>query len=305
LPPSRPRIKYLGAIYSAADIGMEMGLGRRLLSAIIGEPETAMVKPLDVAKSTAGVLVVADPGVPTVHFFDLERRKYRRLPGNSASLLRSPVGVAVSDDGLVYVADSERGKVFVLDARGRLVTDLGAGIFERPTGVALDPTQQRLYVVDTMACRVLVLDRSGNELGRFGRRGLGPGEFNFPTYIAVAPDGTIGISDSMNFRVQTFRPDGSLIGAFGVPGDGSGDFALPKGVATDTSGRLYVVDAAFENVQIFDPRGVLLLDFGFPGLGAGGFSLPTGLFLDSTDTIWVADSLNGRVQVFRLLADQG
>jgi DNA-binding beta-propeller fold protein YncE len=304
LPPAHPRIEYVGAIHSVDDLGKKKGLARRFLSAIFGESQEAMIKPISVAKNAAGMLVVVDPGVPTVHFFDLARRDYWRLGEDSASLLRSPVGVAVDDTGRVYVADSERGKVFVFDLKGRLVAETASGLLERPTGLALDPAQQRLYVVDTIACRVVVLGRATEELGRFGRRGTGPGEFNFPTYIAAARDGTISISDSMNFRVQTLRPDGAFLEAFGNPGDGGGDFALPKGLGTDTSGRRYIVDAAFENVQIFDPSGALLLAFGGPGFGPGGFSLPAGMFVDSTDTIWVADSLNRQVQVFRLLRDQ-
>jgi sugar lactone lactonase YvrE len=302
-PPEPPRIEYLGVLRSPTDLGRKIGLTERLIAALFGEDDTAMVKPIAVAKNGKGMLVVADPGVPTVHLFDLERREYERLDGELASLLRSPVGVAVSDTDRVYVADSVQGKVFVFNRRRKLIAELGQGVLVRPTGLALSPGQERLYVVDTVACRVVVFDHAGREVARFGRRGGGLGEFNAPTHVSVGPDGTIGVSDSLNFRVQTFRPDGTPLSTFGEPGDGAGDFARPKGVATDTFGRFYVVDAAFENVQIFDPDGTLLLAFGSPGTGPGEFFLPSGLFLDPTNTVWVADSFNQRVQVFRLLMD--
>jgi DNA-binding beta-propeller fold protein YncE len=275
-----------------------------LKNIVFGEDTVALLRPISVAKNEAGMLVVADPGVPAVYLFDLEGRDYRQLDGEAASLLRSPVGVAIDDAGLVYVADSVRGRVFVFDERSELVAELGEDLLIRPTGLALDPAQEHLYVVDTLACAVFVLDRARRKVRSFGQRGDAPGEFNSPTFVTVAPDGTVSVSDSLNFRIQSFRPDGKLIAAFGLPGDGAGHFARPKGIAADTKGRLYVVDAAFDNVQIFDPDGTLLLPFGNPGTGPGEFSLPGGLFLDSTNTIWVTDSFNRRIQVFRLLAGE-
>jgi DNA-binding beta-propeller fold protein YncE len=302
--PERARIKYIGSLHSPADLGLRPGMFTRLKNLVFGVEPASLVRPIAVAKNRAGVLVVADPSVPAVHFFDLEKRRHRQLEGDAIALLRSPVGVAIDDSGRAYVADSVRGRVFEFDERGRPVAELGDDQLARPTGLALDPTQEHLYVVDTVGCRVLIFDRAGHEVGAFGSRGQRPGEFNSPTFITVARDGTVSVADSLNFRVQRFRPDGTPIGSFGLPGDGAGHFARPKGVATDTQGRLYVVDAAFENVQIFDEKGTLLLPFGGHGSGPGEFSLPSGLFLDSSNTIWVADSFNRRIQVFQLLADE-
>jgi DNA-binding beta-propeller fold protein YncE len=303
LPPEPPRIEYRGFIRSAADLGRQPGLLQRVASVLFGEDETEMLKPVAVAKNRVGMLVVADPGVPTLHFFDLEERRYRRLEEKLASQLRSPVGVAIDDSGRVYVSDSVRRRVFVLEEGRRLVAELGAGLLERPTGLALSPAQDLLYVVDTTSCRVVVFDRAGSRVGGFGKRGVEPGEFNSPTHISTAPDGTISVSDSLNYRVQRFRPDGALLAGFGRAGDGAGTFARPKGLAADAWGRTFVVDAAFENVQIFDSGGALLLAFGASGSGPGEFLLPSGLFLDSSNTIWVADSFNRRIQVFRLFAE--
>ena len=304
--PERPetaRIEYMGVLRTPADLGRKPGLYERIKNVIFGAEPKALLKPIAVAKSAAGVLAVADPSLSVVHLFDLNGREYDQLGEENASFLRSPIGVAIADSGHIYVADSVLGKIFVFDVNRDLVAELGEGELTRPTGVALDPAQERLYVVDTIRCEVLAFDLSGRVIHRFGRRGVGPAEFNAPTFVAVAPDGSISVSDSLNFRIQRFRPDGTLIASFGLPGDSAGHFARPKGIATDTAGRIYVVDAAFENVQIFDPDGVLLLHFGGPGTSAGEFSLPGGLFIDSTNTIWVADMYNRRIQVFKLLAD--
>ncbi len=301
--PEQARIEYLGVLRTPADLGRKTGLYERIKNTLFGASPEALLKPIAVAKNAAGVLAVADPSLFAVHLFDLERRTYSRIGEESAPFLRSPIGVAIDDSGQIYVADSVLGKVFVFDASRNLVAEFGEGELIRPTGVALDPAQEHLYVVDTIGCEVVAFDLSGRVVNRFGRRGSGPAEFNAPTFVSVAPDGSIGVSDSLNFRIQRFRPNGTLIASFGLPGDGAGHFARPKGVATDTEGRIYVVDAAFENIQIFDPEGSLLLAFGGPGTGPGQFSLPGGLFIDSTNTIWVADVYNRRIQVFQLVAD--
>ncbi len=242
--------------------------------------------------------------MPTVHFFDLERRKYWRLDDDLASLLRSPVGVAVDRTGQVYVADSVQGRIFVFAEGKSLTAEIGMDVLERPTGLALGPSGEGLYVVDTLRCRVVVFRLDGRQVREFGSRGPGPGEFNAPTHIVVGHHGRISVSDSLNFRVQTFDSAGTPIAAFGEPGDAAGTFSRPKGVGADTSGRLYIVDAGFENVQIFDPDGTLLLAFGGPGIEDGEFYLPAGLFVDSRNTIWIADSFNKRVQVFRLIGGE-
>lgn len=300
-PPEPARIAYLGTIGSGADLGRRVGLGKWLMKAVFGDDPSSMVRPAAVAKNKTGILVVADPGIPTVHFVDLRSGEYSRLPARLASRLASPVGVAIDDAGRVYVADSLRAKIFVFDGDRRLIAEWGEGILSRPTGIALDPASDRVYVVDTVEDKVVVFDVAGQRLADFGRRGVGRGEFNAPTHVTATADGKVIVSDSLNFRVQTFTREGKPLSSFGRPGHAAGNLARPKGVAVDSSGRYYVVDAAFDNVQIFDPGGRLLLAFGGPGSGPGGMALPAGLCVDSNDRIWVADSYNRRIQVFELL----
>ncbi|NIA12672.1 MAG: hypothetical protein GWP08_01235 [Nitrospiraceae bacterium] len=300
LPPEPPRIQYIGAIQAGASaVGARAGRG--LTSLIMGRNRAMMIKPVAVATNASGLTAVADPAIPTVHCFDFETQKAWQVKQDRRVPLQSPVGVAVGAQGAVYVSDSVQGCVFVFDGGKKLSHTLGEGVLSRPTGLALSPSGERLYVVDTVACRITYFNPDGTFLGAFGERGNQAGQFNFPTHIATTPDGTIWVADSLNFRVQSFRPDGTFVHSFGNAGDGAGDFARPKGIGVDSGGRVYVADAAFENVQIFSPEGVLLLAFGGPGTGPGQFSLPAGLFVDSHNTIWVADSFNQRIQVFRLL----
>ncbi len=301
-PPEAARIRYVGAV-RASHAGGKEGVGNRVARWVTGKRRVRMRKPMAVAKNEAGLMAVCDPGVPTVHFFDLVEERDWTLKPKLAAKLRMPVGVAVDKEGTVFVADSALGRVFVFDGSRKMTGEMGEGKLSRPTGLALSPSEETLYVVDTIGSEVFGFDREGNMVLRFGKRGGAPGEFNYPTDIAVAPNGDLCVSDSLNFRVQVFSPSGEAKQCFGRAGNGAGDFARPKGIGVDTEGRIYVVDAAFENVQIFSPEGELLLAFGGQGTGPGQFSLPAGLFMDANDRIWIADSFNRRIQVFQLIKD--
>lgn len=301
-PPEPARIEYVGA-FTNTDTSGRKKRSRRISRLILGKKEPEWVKPVAIATNASGLVTIADPTIPTLYFSEGYDGRSWGLKPKFADDLRSPVGVAVDKKGKVYVADSVAGTISIFDKgkSKKLLGTFGEDDLTRPTGLALSPSEDRLYVVDTIECRIVTFDLNGKKISSFGERGGGPGQFNFPTYIATMPDGRICVSDSLNFRVQIFEPDGTFVSTFGGVGDGAGHFARPKGIGVDSHGQIYVVDAAFENIQIFDVEGNLLLAFGEGGTGPGQFSLPCGLFVDSGNNIWVADSFNQRVQVFHLL----
>ena len=129
------------------------------------------MKAIAVAKNTAGLLVVTDPGFPTVHFFDLVNQTYRRPEKEDADVIESPVGVAVADDGTVFVSDSSIGEVLVFDQQAELTARFGTDTLQRPSGMVLSSDQESLHVVDTLANEIVTFDREGNRLSAFGSRG--------------------------------------------------------------------------------------------------------------------------------------
>jgi hypothetical protein len=76
--------------------------------------------------------------------------------------------------------------------------------FSRISGLAVDALGF-LYVADAQEHRVDVFALGSAHVATIGRRGRGPGEFQHPTSIAAAPDGTIWVRD-MN-RIQRFTRD--------------------------------------------------------------------------------------------------
>jgi sugar lactone lactonase YvrE len=65
-----------------------------------------------------------------------------------------------------------------------------------------------LYVLDSGNHRVQKFGPDGKHLATFGRHGQGPGEFVYPSWLAVDAQGFLYVSDPNNNRVQVLTPDG-------------------------------------------------------------------------------------------------
>lgn len=298
-PPARPRIRYVGSFSTAEDLGIRKSFLGRLVDVVLGRDAGHLVRPTGVAEHD-GVIYVADPGAAALWIFDRQRKRSIEVRQAGDDTLISPVAVAPGPDAEVFLADSRLAKVFLFDRDGKLAQTFAGGL-KRPAALAYDDSGGRLYVADSAGQRVVVYSRSGARLLSWGKRGTGPGEFNYPTDLALDGRGDVLVTDALNYRIQAFDRQGRFLWEFGHHGDGSGDFAAPKGVAVDSKGHVYVVDALFDMVQIFDRDGELLLGFGGHGERLGEFWLPSGAFINGHDRIYVADSYNRRVEMFEFL----
>lgn len=301
-PPDAPRIRHLADIATPTDVGVRRTWFRRMVSAFTGAATPRVLRPHGIAVDSAGRVFVADMAARGVHVFDPVNGLYRFVTASGRRGLRSPVGVALDGAGNVYVSDSELGEVVVFDAAGRERRRIREGL-ERPTGLAFDRSRGVLYVADTKAHRIVVFDADGRLRASFGRRGTSDGEFNFPTNVAVTPDGSVLVTDAMNFRIQVFSPEGRFLRQFGRHGDAVGDLVRPKGVAIDSEGHVYVVEGLYDVVNVFDAGGRLLLSFGGAGHGRGEFWLASGIAIDRQDRVYISDSFNSRIQVLQYIAE--
>ncbi|MHC4093334.1 MAG: 6-bladed beta-propeller [Planctomycetota bacterium] len=264
---------------------------------------------------------------------------WQRIVGQApAAKLVAPTDVAVGDDGVLFVLDTDARAVHRFDLTGRrhemlgadhltlpaalcwgagrlFVADAQAGALftwspqrgwqrfdrdppQRPAGLVYVEPVRTLYVSDLAARTIRAYDLGGRLVNTFDS---GQARLGSPTHLAYHPAVGLLVSDSLGARVVRFDAEGRFLGAIGSPGDGSGNLSLPKGVAVDSQGHVYVVDARFENVQVFDPQGRILMAFGGEGTGDGEFWLPAGMCIDDKNRIWIADTYNCRVQVFEFL----
>jgi DNA-binding beta-propeller fold protein YncE len=216
--------------------------------------------------------------------------------------LSSLVGICAGANSDILFTDSKAQKIYRISTEKKkpeIVND--TLVLEQPTGIAYLSAKKEIWVVESKAHRIAVLNENGERIKTIGHRGNAEGEFNYPTHIWIDKKGYIYINDAMNFRVQVLNAEGDVISVFGQAGDASGYLSRPKGIATDSFGNIYVVDALFHAVQVFDLKGNFLYTFGNQGHGIGEFWMPSGIYIDSLNTIYVADTYNSRIQVFKLI----
>ena len=168
---------------------------------------------------------------------------------------KRPTGIAVDSAAQrIYVSDTERHKIFVLDMQGNVLQTIGQngsapGEFNFPTELRLNG--QQLIVVDAMNFRVQVLDRSGRFLYSIGKVGETSGTMYRPKAVALDSEGDLYVVDGIFDTVQVFNPKGDLLYYFGQTGTGPAEFQLPAGMYIDRNDRIYVVDTFNRRVQVF------------------------------------------------------
>jgi DNA-binding beta-propeller fold protein YncE len=140
--------------------------------------------------------------------------KGRALDGQIVLDRDLPTGVAVDEQGNIYVAATGQDRIAKLTSSGQVVTmwgthGSGPGQLDHPTGLAVD-TKGNVYVADTYNNRVQEFSSTGDFLAQWGGIGIAPGQFQVPEGVAVDGAGSLYVVDSINARVQVFTPASSI-----------------------------------------------------------------------------------------------
>jgi sugar lactone lactonase YvrE len=245
-----------------------------------------------------------------------------------------PEGLALADDGSVYVADGWNHSVFRIHPDGRVERVAGTGepgfsgdggpanqarLF-RPADLRLD-RHGNLYVADVRNHRVRKVDEQGRitTVAGTGEAGFSPdgtpapqARLNLPWGLGLDLEDRLLIGDGANHRVRRIDADGRLVtiagnGLQGYSGDGGpardASLNFPEALFGDASGRLYIDDEWNNAIRVVDPSGIIttLIGTGFPGRGLiGGVAArqplddPEGVVVTPEGAI-VSDGNNGRV----------
>lgn len=143
-----------------------------------------------------------------------------------------PDGIAVAEDGSIYIADSGNNLIRKLTPAGEVRTVAGTGEegyrdgpaaqarFAMPTGIAVD-TFGNLFVCELLTHRIRHISADGLVTTIAGSGGLdedgggfadGPAlsaRFDRPNGLAVAASGAIYVADTGNQRIRRLAPSGN------------------------------------------------------------------------------------------------
>ncbi|MDP2167089.1 MAG: 6-bladed beta-propeller [Thermodesulfovibrionales bacterium] len=209
-----------------------------------------------------------------------------------------PHGIAVDKDGNIYITDSMKAQVNVLNLeKGSIQTLDNPYGFVTPLGLAVDNKNDLIAVADSGQGKVYIFSRQGRSLKHILGQG---GELRAPLGVAFDSDRKIlYISDTKAHEIYAYTIEGEFIKKVAEPGTAEGYVYFPSQIATDKNGKLYVVDTMNFRIQIFDPQGgAPPVVIGEHGNRPGMFARPKGIGVSSDGHIFVTDAAFGNFQVF-------
>ncbi|MBI4822705.1 MAG: hypothetical protein HY805_00515 [Nitrospirae bacterium] len=209
-----------------------------------------------------------------------------------------PHAITVDKDGNIYVTDTRRNQVVIMNPDKKTFTTLGNPYSWRsPLGVAVDNTNNLIAVADGASGQVFVFDR----IRRSFEYAIGQkGEFRNPVGVAFDSDRQIlYIADSKKHEISAYSLNGQFIKRVAESGVAAGQVYYPSQMVTDAQGLLYVVDTMNFRIQILDPMGDQPPKvIGEHGNAPGMFARPKGIAVSPDGYIFVTDAAFGNFQIF-------
>jgi sugar lactone lactonase YvrE len=291
-------------------------------------------QPSGIARDAAGNLYVADYGNHLIRKVTpdgvVTTLAGTGSPGHvdgmaGAAKFLTPVGIAVAASGNIYVAEYFNNDIRKITPGGIVTTLAGSTIagsadgigaaaaFNTPVGIAVD-ANENVYVADygnNMIRKItpagVVTTVAGSTTAGSDNGPAALATFNGPSGIALAPSGTLYVTEWFNSDVRQISLAGvvtTLAGSAGNTGsdDGLGTaatFALPVGIAIGANGVLYVADDGNNLIRMVTPAGAVstLAGTTAPGSDDGDgrtatFNEPSGIAVDAGGTLYVAERAN-------------
>jgi len=274
-PPDEPRIQYLTSISSSNDISGEQST---ITKFVVGEEEPlVIIKPYGLAARTDKIFI-CDTQLSALIVIDLAERSLGYFTPQGRGKLKKPINCFIDEEGLLYVADSERGQIIIFDNELNYRGEIGDSLILKPTDVFVD--ENKIYLNDISSRKVNIYDKTSLKyLRSIPSESEKKNQLYSPANISVSKK-KIYVSDLGDSRIKVYDEKGNHIKTIGDIGNTPGKFSRPKGVAVDADGNIYVVDAGFENVQVFNSEGELLMFFGGSYSKPGDMWLPAKIFVD-------------------------
>lgn len=268
--------------------------------------------PWGVATNQEGQTIVAENKGNCISIFDSNKKKVNciGLASNPAppkpdaeeiACLNHPSEIAVDRSGDILVANRHQHTVLKFKPDGTLVKTVGMGDKEKlfyPTGISINPINQKVYVTNALKHSVSVLNSDLSHDFGFGRHGDQKGvEFVYPTSVACDSTGLVYVVDSGNSRIQVFSASGEHKNTFGHFGCQDGELNRPVGIAIDSKDKLYVSDRGNHRICVFTHKGGFVT--AFYSTAEDTFD-PSALAVDNSGVLYVCSFKQGDVQLFQV-----
>ena len=178
--------------------------------------------------------------------------------GPCAFLLKHPMAMA-SHDGLLYIANTEKGQVALLTLGGEIVD-----LIDLPRESSVSPEPRPMGIVVSNSGEFFVSDAAGNRVLRYGATRellgvLGEGQsgdkysLSEPRGLALDDQGNLFVADSGNGRVKKFSPSGRHLAEYAMRDNPH--FWAPQAIAVGPEGTVYFTSEGRMVVPAYAPEG--------------------------------------------------
>ena len=225
--------------------------------------------------------------------------------GLGSGSFKYPLGIDISDDRKVFIADSGNHRIQVFDLNGKYLYkfDVKSESMTHgsdPVDIIASKIKEYLYVADNENHNIKVYNRKGELQFKWGRFGEELGEFRYPGIMTSNEFNEIFVVDVLNTRAQKFSPFGDFISTVGSWGVLQGSFFRPKGVAIDKNNRVFISDGYMGVIQGFTDMGRFL------GVVCKKnekrvFDYPAGIFIDKNNRLYVVEMKGNKITVLKIV----
>jgi len=238
----------------------------------------------------------------------------------------SAADITIGNDGDIFVLSKgyQTAKIHLLNYRGDEVAEIPLqnvpDAFSEFVADRIVHRIQSLYLVDSDAMKVIVVDEAGRfekayDLGReikplvprdTVQRELSINDWRKRQLESIGLNGfTVDEQGNLFFTVPVLFSAFRLssrgdVTAFGRSGSSKGKFGVVAGIATDDMGYIYVADRLRSVVLIFDRNLEFQTEFGYRGNQPSNLIVPDDLAVDASGNVYIGQAANRGVSVFKI-----
>ena len=168
--------------------------------------------------------------------------------GSGAGQFDNPSAIAISNSGMVFVADRSNHNVQIFRGDGVFLNALNgdnSSKLSSPVAMAFDQ-RDNLYILDSSRQSVLAYSSAGKSMGEFGKTKDGS-LLSSPVSLMAANDEVLVLDGS---QVKVFSPKGQLVRMFGAKGNGVGAFDDPVAIAYGGGSNFAISDNGNKRIQV-------------------------------------------------------
>lgn len=168
--------------------------------------------------------------------------------GSGAGQLDEPTDMAISSNGIIFVADPGNEWVQAFSRDGLFLSVIRSGSggnFDEPVAIALDP-HDNLYVLDRGLSSVSIFSAKGEARGEFGNDKKKAVFLSAPIDLMATHDEVQVLEGE---GVKVFSLQGDYLRSFGARGKGVGALERPSAITAIDSTTFAIADAGNQRIQ--------------------------------------------------------